>query len=105
MEPDYVLYHGGCFDGFFGAYACYLKYKNNKNIIYIPMSYNYEYSEEFINQFIGKKVIMIDYSTPYDVFNKILLICDDILIIDHHNTAQENLKLVNEKYKIFNMNS
>lgn len=104
IEPDFVLYHGGCFDGFAGAYACYLKYIHNKNITYIPMSYNHEYTDEFIEQFVDKKVIMIDFSTPYDVTEKILQKCSNLLIIDHHITAQKDLKLIEEKNKIFNMN-
>ena len=104
IEPDYVLYHGGCFDGFTGAYACYMKYKDNQNIVYLPMSHNYEYSEEFINQFTEKKIIMIDFSTPYDVTIKILNICSELLIIDHHISAQKDLTLLDDKNKIFDMN-
>lgn len=103
IEPDYVLYHGGCFDGFTGAYACFLKYPNNKNITYIPMGHNFEYNDEFIEQFRDKKVVVIDYSTPYDVTNKITAITKEFLIIDHHVSAQKDLENIDDKYKIFDM--
>jgi len=101
---DIVLYHGGCMDGFFGAYACYLKHKNVK---YVPMYYHVHIKEDvfsdLLNKCVDKNVVMVDFSLPYNLIMRLIEKCKEFIVLDHHNTALKELEKVPDKNKIFDM--
>lgn len=106
MKPDdvdFVIYHGGCIDGFTSAYCVY-EYLNNK---YPDREVTYHYgiferSPPF-SDLIKKNVLICDFSYSYNDIMKIINVCNKFCILDHHKSALNNLKDVPDKYKIFRM--
>lgn len=103
MEPqevNYVIYHHPCPDGLAGALAADLYFNSNKNIIYYPTNHGTMPP----NDITGKNVLIVDFSYKKDIINKILKQVNKLLIIDHHKSAMEDLKDIDDSNKIFNMN-
>jgi oligoribonuclease NrnB/cAMP/cGMP phosphodiesterase (DHH superfamily) len=104
-EIDYVIYHGNCSDGFTSALACYLYFKasngynkHGNKIEYYPafhgsMSPNVE----------GKNVLICDFSYKEAIILNMISKSKNLLIIDHHKSAEFELKSIPDKNKIFNM--
>ncbi len=108
-NSEVVIYHGGCMDGFFGAYASYLRYKDSdidiNNINYIGLGHQLkeEVYDMIIEQCVDKHVVSIDISPPYEVSKKIISVAKSFKILDHHVTAQKDLENIHPFYKNFNM--
>lgn len=98
---DCVIYHKNCVDG--SGSACiawkYLskKYPDRK-VEYIP-AVHYEEPPNVDN----KNVLIVDFSYSYSVLQDMISRANSILILDHHKTAYESLKNIDDKYKIFRM--
>jgi len=60
-----VLYHGGCPDGFGGAYAAWKKFGDDAD--YIPMKYNWPVPEKLD----GKELYFIDFD-GIDAFSELI---------------------------------
>ena len=78
------IYHGNCADGFGAAWAVREKLGD---IEFYPGIYG-----EDPPDVSGKRVIMVDFSYKRPVIEKMALAAKSILIIDHHKTAEEDLK-------------
>jgi hypothetical protein len=101
-EVDTVIYHDPCSDGTASYWvARYYFEKNypNKKVDYIPMSIG-SYPP---NNLDGKNVLICDYSYRKDVLINLLKKVNNLLIIDHHKSAEKDLKDINDQYKIFDM--
>lgn len=111
-EIDVVLYHGSCSDGFGTAFIVWYYYKylygmdRVKMINFIPCYYlkDNQLSNNFIEKILGKNVLMCDFSYKYDQLLQIISSSKSFMILDHHKTAEEDLKQIPECYKIFDMN-
>ena len=105
LQPDevnYVIYHNPCSDGTGSGYIAwkYLKSKYPyREVIYKPMSIG----SDPPNDIDGKNVLICDYSFKKEKMNKLLLRVNKLLIIDHHKSAEADLKDLDDKYKIFDM--
>lgn len=106
QEIDLVIYHRKCIDGFASALAIHLFHEINRNdgdpikdIEYISANHN-NYTMPNVT---GRNVLICDFSYTYDETMQIISQANQVLIIDHHATAQDNLKNVPDKYKIFDM--
>jgi len=102
---DLVIYHGKCCDGFGSALASYeyFKFNNGCNILgnkveYFPATFN-----QPPPSVIGKNVIICDFSYKKDVLLKMISEANSLAVIDHHKTAEAELKDIPDKYKIFRM--
>ena len=98
---DIVIYHGGCVDGFGAALAVNQYYKRNnivKNIIYFPGYFN---SPPPNVQ--NKNVLICDFSYSKDVTLNLISQAQNLLILDHHKSAEMNLKDIPEINKVFDM--
>ena len=84
-----VLYHGGCNDGFGGAWAAWKKFGNKAE--YIPMNRN-----EIFKIPTGKEIYFIDYMFPADVIKKYIANNKRVTAIDHHVSMQEAVKLTKD---------
>jgi oligoribonuclease NrnB/cAMP/cGMP phosphodiesterase (DHH superfamily) len=51
----------------------------------------------------GKRVVILDFSFKEAVLKQMIQDADQLLIIDHHDSAVQELKDIPEKYKVFNM--
>lgn len=91
-----VLYHQDA-DGFGAAYACW-KHLPENEVVYIPVQYGQPVPE--LPPTI-KKIYIVDFSYKREI-------CDaltdgyDLIVIDHHKTAEEELR--GAPYAIFDMN-
>ena len=81
-----VLYHAPCMDGLFAAVAAYKVFGNDAE--YIGVSYNDELGRE---AFIDRDVYMVDFSTDRESLLDIARYAHNVIIIDHHVSAQKAL--------------
>lgn len=82
---QYILYHRGCDDGFGAAYVAWLSLKDEA--IYIPCSYG----EPPPEMTYGAKVTLVDFSYKRDVLLDLRKNHPDLMVLDHHKTAAEDL--------------
>ncbi len=78
-----ILYHGGCNDGFGGAWAAWKKFGSKAE--YIPMDRNKPLPIP-----TGKEVYFIDYLLPLPEIKKYIENNRRVTAIDHHITMQES---------------
>lgn len=109
---DLVIYHGGCCDGFGGAFTIWKYYKDNygseaaNKIEYVADYHcnNRSTDNGFYDKFIGKNVVIVDFSYPEEIILKIIELSKSLIILDHHKTAEKDLKNIPNENKIFDMN-
>lgn len=87
MHPDniYVLYHGNCYDGFGAAYATWLKLGDRAK--YIPVTHG----QPMPDMANGSIVYILDFSYPREDLIALARRMADVVVLDHHKTAQEAL--------------
>ena len=108
---DIVLYHGHCSDGYGSAFVVWLYYKyhyglDNANAIkYIPCYYQKEpnLAAEFLSDMSGKNILMCDFSYKYEQLLQLISVANTFMILDHHKTAEANLKKIPDNLKVFDM--
>lgn len=83
---NFVIYHGNCFDGFAAAFAAWKALGDDAE--YIPAFYGQNPPSLPGNA----KVTMVDFSYPKDVLLEMRARCVDLIVLDHHKTAEEALK-------------
>lgn len=85
-NPTYVVYHSPCFDGFCARWAAW-KALGDENVHYIPANFGDpvpEFPEDAL-------VVMVDISWPRSEILRLRDSVRDLIILDHHQTAQEDL--------------
>lgn len=109
---DLVLYHGSCSDGFGSAFIVWYYYKKNfglekaNSISYIPCYFlkeGQQLSNDYLNKMSGKNILMCDFSYKYDELIKLINVSTSFMILDHHKSAEGDLKNIPNNNKIFNM--
>ena len=95
MKPVQVLYHENCDDGFGAAYAAWTKF--GENAIYVPVQYG-KPAPEIIQ---GSDLYILDFSFDVETLEKMRLISDSILVLDHHESAMK--RLADLPYAVFDM--
>ena len=101
-DVDTVIYHHPCTDGTASGYVAWKYFQMNfptKHVDYYPMTIGSQPPPDLQ----GKNVLICDYSYKKDILNSLLTIVNNLLIIDHHKSAEKDLKDIDEKYKIFHM--
>lgn len=81
------IYHKNCADGFGAALAVKLFLDPNQEFEYLAANYGDE-----APCVKGKDVYIVDYSYPRDVLIKMHKEANSILVLDHHESAEANLK-------------
>lgn len=91
----YVLYHANCADGFGAACAARLKFQGNAE--YIPVAYGQPVPvmEDLATVYI------LDFSYPRAVLLELNERMSDVIVLDHHETARQ--ELVGLNFAIFDM--
>jgi len=87
------IYHKNCQDGFAAALAVWMKYGD---IRFIEAQYG-----DKAPSVKNDSVIIVDFSYPRDVLEKMKAEAAELIVIDHHKTAQADLAGLD--YCIFNM--
>jgi uncharacterized protein len=73
-----VLYHGGCPDGFGGAYAAWKKFGDTAD--YIPVKHGLPPPEGLA----GKKVYFVDFCYPQEIMDALVSKVASVTVLDHH---------------------
>ena len=100
-EVDFVIYHGDCIDGYTSAFCCYYYNKINrtkKKITYIAGMY--QRPPPMIS---GKNVLICDFSYKNKVLKDMIKDANKLIILDHHQSAERDLRDIDNKHKIFNI--
>lgn len=115
QKINFVVTHGGCSDGFMSATIVrqYLKEQNidllidssdNSAVTFFNAYYGNDFSK-LPDMMKDKYVIICDFSFPKNLFDKMIEATNgNILILDHHKTAQKSLQEVPTEYVTFDMN-
>ena len=104
-EINYVIYHGSCSDGFTAAMCCwYWRKLNGLSVDKNDITFFPGYYGKPPPTVTGKNVLLCDFSYKPDQFSKILTSANKVLILDHHKTAEEYMKNVEDINKVFDMN-
>lgn len=102
---EVCLYHRNCNDGFGAAYTLYsyLKSvgKDPSKVEFIPVLHSDDNIEEILEKVRGKYLLIVDFSYNKEILNKMFEITSNILVVDHHKTAMEDLKDL--PYAVFDM--
>jgi len=92
MKDTLVIYHSPCLDGFTSAWAAWRKLGDTAD--YIPGSYN---NKNDPTDFTDKTVYFVDYSVKRDEMLAIAKLAKEVIILDHHKTAIEDLSELYEQ--------
>ena len=85
MSKTICIYHGNCADGFTAAWA--VRKALGDQVEYVPGTYGAPPPD--VN---GADVIMVDFSYKRPVLDQMAKTARSILILDHHKTAEADLK-------------
>ena len=83
-NPTVVLYHADCQDGFGAAWALWKKYPDAR---YVPVEHGLSPPSGLYND----HVVMVDFSYPREVIERLAGSTASLRILDHHVTAQAAL--------------
>lgn len=81
---DMCIYHKECFDGFTAAWAVYQRYPG---ATFLPAGYGDEAPDV-----TGRSVIIVDFSYPREVLERMHAQAKYLRVLDHHVTAQAALE-------------
>lgn len=84
-KPDVFIYHSPCDDGFGAAWAVHQRWGDK--VEYFPATYGKPAPDV-----TGKIVLMGDFSYKRDVLADMGDVAKEIVILDHHKTAEEDLR-------------
>jgi len=78
-----IIYHGGCPDGFGGAYAAWKKFGDNAE--YIPVKHGQEAPEGLE----GRHLFFVDFSYVKSVMDDLIKTAASVTVLDHHQGVKE----------------
>lgn len=93
VNKTVVIYHANCADGLTGAAIA--KKALGDNVVFVPGSYG-----KVIKTFIDCTIYFIDFSYKRKDMEDIL-ICNDVILIDHHKSAIEDLMEIKQDFHTF----
>lgn len=91
-----ILYHGGCPDGFGGAYAAWKKFGDAAQ--YLPVRHQTPPPEGLE----GADVYLVDFSYPKPILDELESKVAKLTILDHHEGAREAVESV--KHHVYDAN-
>lgn len=89
---DLCIYHAKCYDGFTAAWVVH---RHHPGASFLAASYGDEAPDV-----TGRDVVIVDFSYPRDVLERMHAQAKSLLVLDHHKTAEAALKGLD--YAIFN---
>ena len=102
MNPDLVVYHGGCADGTAAGWVFWQHAKNIKSFK-MPEFWGAKYGDDPIplEKVRGKTVVVVDFSYDRGYTEKINGEAKQLVVLDHHKSHQKELEGLS--YAIFDM--
>ncbi len=99
-QADLIFYHGAnCPDGFAAAYAAWLLRKDAA--AYVPVDHPFD--EAALPSVRGKHVVVVDYSFPAAVTQRMLSEAASFVVLDHHASAVKELAALPDANKVLEM--
>ncbi len=92
-----VLYHDKCHDGFGAAFAAWKRLGNQATYL------GCDHGSSTFPDVSEKIVVILDFSFKRDILLSMIKSAKQLLVIDHHDSAEKELKEIPEEYKIFDM--
>ena len=86
MPMNVCIYHANCLDGMAAAFAVKMYYGDD--VVLIPMSYGTPVLPEFDK---NTRLILVDFSFKRDVMVELAPKVKEILVLDHHESAEREL--------------
>lgn len=83
MERTVILYHGGCPDGFGGAYAAWKKFGDSAE--YVALRHQKPAPEGLE----GAHLYFIDFCFPKEQMDELISIAASVTVLDHHEGVRE----------------
>lgn len=83
----FVIYHGGCYDGFCSAWLWNKIYPNSEYYSGIYQTKPPDVS--------GRDVVLLDFSYKRPILEELNKTANSLLVLDHHKTAQQDLEGLN----------
>lgn len=83
-QPDMMLYHANCADGFGAAWAAWMRWGDA--VKYVPVAYGSPPPDVS-----GKHVLIGDFSFKRDTLREMGRAARSIIVLDHHKTAEADL--------------
>ena len=90
------IYHGNCADGFSGAWVVR---RALGDIEFHPGVY-----QNPPPNVLGKEVVLVDFSYKREVMRQLTNDAHSVLVLDHHKTAEEDLRDLDGAKVVFDMN-
>ena len=92
LNPDLVIYHGGCADGTAAAWVFWKHARNTDSKI--PEFYGAKHGDPPISneKILNKTVIMVDFAYKREITEKILQLTKKLVILDHHRSNETELE-------------
>lgn len=90
MERTVILYHGGCPDGFGGAYAAWKKFGDSAE--YIQLNRHAPES----GSFHGAHLYFIDFTYPQEIMDRFVAEAANVTVLDHHEGLEQVVKTMPE---------
>jgi len=91
-----ILYHGpGCLDGMASAWAAWKHFGDNAEYVVG------KYQEDMGDIFSNRDVYLVDFSFKRAVMEDILKVANKVTLLDHHKSALEDLKGLQDQYTNF----
>ena len=85
-----VIYHGECADGFSAAWTAWKKFGDNADYI------GAHHGDPISDGLTGKEIYILDFSFPVEIMKNMLEKNKKIIVIDHHKSAEESVKMAHE---------
>jgi oligoribonuclease NrnB/cAMP/cGMP phosphodiesterase (DHH superfamily) len=98
MYEELVIYHKNCFDGMTAAYVVRRYFALHTLPMPECIGANYGDAPPDVK---GKRVTIVDFSWPREILQKMARDAESMLVLDHHETAQNDL--VGLPYTVFDM--
>lgn len=92
--PTLCIYHGNCADGFSAAWVVHQFYGPGEVEFFAGVH------GEAPPDVVDRDVILVDFSYPRPVIDRMLAVCRSMLILDHHESAEKDLEGVFEHPKV-----
>jgi len=93
MSKKLCIYHGNCADGFTAAWVVKEKF-GKENVDFHAAIYG-----EPAPDVIGRDVIIVDFSYKRDVMEALIMDSNSLLVLDHHKSAEEDLRGLDTEYE------
>lgn len=86
-----IIHHGGCVDGTTAAWVAWgtLGRGVSEPIQIIPASYNMPLPQWFEER--PRAILVVDFSWPYEQMLELARCTDDLMLLDHHRTALNDI--------------